>query len=111
MTTTATLSFNFQLFFGWFWPRRTKGQWAAFEDMLAAKKTLSIAVSNFDADQLSCITQNKSATVPAVNQLSYSVGSGDPGIAANAAAGGILVQAYSPLGGASDLLFFSRCFS
>jgi diketogulonate reductase-like aldo/keto reductase len=67
--------------------------------MLAAKKTRSIAVSNFDTDQLACITQNKSATVPAVNQLSYSVGSGDPGIAANAAAGGILVQAYSPLGG------------
>lgn len=46
-----------------------QGQWAAFEAMLAANKTRSIAVSNFDSDQLTCITQNKSATVPAVNQV------------------------------------------
>jgi len=75
-----------------------QGQWAAFEDMLNAKKVRSLAVSNFNVDQIKCITQNASATVPAVNQLAFSVGSGDPGVADDAAAGGILVQAYSPLG-------------
>lgn len=32
-------------------------------------------------------------------QLPFSVGSGDPGVEDDAKAGGILVQAYSPLGG------------
>ena len=74
------------------------GQWQAFEDMLAANKTRSIAVSNFSPAQLDCIVSNKSATVPAVNQLPYSVGSGaDSSVADNAKRGGIIVQAYSPL--------------
>ena len=74
------------------------GQWQAFEDMLAANKTRSIAVSNFSPAQLDCIVTNKAATVPAVNQLPYSVGSGaDTSVADNAKRGGIIVQAYSPL--------------
>ena len=36
-----------------------RGQWAAFEDMLAKNGTLSIAVSNFSPDQLDCIVSNK----------------------------------------------------
>jgi 2,5-diketo-D-gluconate reductase A len=46
-----------------------QGQWAAFEDMLSANQTKSLAVSNFNLDQLKCITSNASATVPAVNQV------------------------------------------
>ena len=36
-----------------------RGQWAAFEDMLAKNGTHSIAVSNFSPDQLDCIVSNK----------------------------------------------------
>eukprot|EP00035_Acanthoeca_spectabilis_P003276 m.92231 g.92231 ORF g.92231 m.92231 type:complete len:294 (+) comp12027_c0_seq1:648-1529(+) len=78
-----------------------QGQWAAFEEMLGANQTRSLAVSNFDVTQLQCITSNASATVPAVNQLQFSVGTPDPGIVDDAKAGGILVQAYSPLGSGS----------
>jgi len=75
-----------------------QGQWAAFEDMLSAGGTKSISVSNFNNDQLDCIVSNKSSTVPAVNQLPYSVGDGHETVVAdNAARGGIVVQAYSPL--------------
>jgi diketogulonate reductase-like aldo/keto reductase len=74
------------------------GQWAAFEEMLAANKTRSIAVSNFSPTQLDCILANKTATVPAVNQLPYSVGhGGDSSVSDDAKRGGTIVQAYSPL--------------
>jgi len=75
------------------------GQWMAFEEMLGSKTTLSIAVSNFSPDQLDCIIANKTSTVPALNQMSYSVGHGsDTTVADDAKRGGIIVQAYSPLG-------------
>ena len=74
------------------------GQWLAFEAMLKSGKTKSIAVSNFSPEQLDCIVSNKTATVPAVNQMSYSVGSAAKSMVAdNAKRGGIVVQAYSPL--------------
>lgn len=74
------------------------GQWQAFESMLSSGKTKSIAVSNFAPEQLDCIVKNKSSTVPAVNQMQYSVGSGkDTTIEADEERGGIFVQAYSPL--------------
>ncbi len=74
-----------------------RGQWRAFEEMLANKTTKSIAVSNFSPQQLACLPAN--GTTPAVNQLPYSVGHGaDTSVADNAKAGGIIVQAYSPLG-------------
>ena len=77
------------------------GQWVAFEEMLQQKGTKSIAVSNFSPEQLDCISNS---TVPAVNQLPYSVGHGsDSAVADNYARGGILVQAYSPLGSGSVL--------
>ena len=78
------------------------GQWAAFQDFLAAGKTKSIAVSNFSPEQLDCIVKNKTGTktIPAVNQMSFSVGSGaDTVVADDKARGGVLVQAYSPLRG------------
>lgn len=73
-----------------------KGQWAAFEDMLKSGKTKSLAVSNFSPAQLDCIVKDKTLTVPAVNQLKFSVGSDDSVIRANKQRG-IFVQAYSPL--------------
>ena len=79
-----------------------RGQWAAFEDMLKEEGTRSIAVSNFSPKQLDCIPAN--ATVPAVNQLPYSVGHGsDEAVKDNYAHGKIIVQAYSPLGSGSVL--------
>ena len=78
------------------------GQWAAFEEMLRNKTTKSIAVSNFSPQQLKCLPPN--ATVPAVNQLPYSVGHGnDNSVEQDKEMGGILVQAYSPLGSGSVL--------
>ena len=70
------------------------GQWMAFEEMLAANKTRSIAVSNFSPDQLDCILANKTATVPAVNQMSYSIGAWDKSLAGDdGARGKVYVQA------------------
>lgn len=75
-----------------------QGQWAAFEQMLAANKTKSIAVSNFSPDQLDCIVKNASSTKPAVNQMPFSIGSWDKSlVAADQSRGGVVVQAYSPL--------------
>lgn len=76
-----------------------RGQWQAFEELYAAKKVSTIAVSNFSPDQLKCITNNASATVPSVNMLSFSVGiEGAADIVANNTKLGVVVQAYSPLG-------------
>jgi len=86
-----------------------RGQWAAFEKMLANKTTKSIAVSNFSPDQLECLPKN--ATTPAVNQLQYSIGHGsDPCVSQNAEFGGVVVQAWSPLGSGS-VLSDSDCIS
>lgn len=77
------------------------GQWKAFEEVYAAKKVRTIAVSNFDTEQLKCITTNSSLTVPSVNQMPYSVGHGHDSVVADDGALGIRVQAYSPLGSGS----------
>jgi diketogulonate reductase-like aldo/keto reductase len=76
-----------------------RGQWQAFEELYAANKVSTIAVSNFSPDQLHCITSNESAIVPSVNMLSFSVGiEGAADIVANNTKLGVVVQAYSPLG-------------
>jgi len=74
------------------------GQWQAFEEFYAAKKVRTIAVSNFNTDQLKCIASNASLTVPSVNQMQYSVGSGGDTVVADDGALGVHVMAYSPLG-------------
>lgn len=74
-----------------------RGQWKAFEEMLADGKTRSLAVSNFSPEQLDCILTNKSATIPTVNQLPYSVGNFDPAAVAENGKRGVIVQAWSPL--------------
>jgi diketogulonate reductase-like aldo/keto reductase len=73
------------------------GQWKAFEELYAAKKVSTIAVSNFGFGQLKCITATASATVPSVNQMRYGLGHGkDPVVAVDALLG-VHVMAYSPL--------------
>jgi len=78
-----------------------KGQWKAFEGMLAAGKTRSLAVSNFGLSQLDCILQDPSLTPPAVNQLRYNAEAYDTASASAIVAAnrkrGIVVQAWSPL--------------
>lgn len=76
-----------------------QGQWRAFEEMLAAGKTRSLAVSNFSPAQLDCILQNRSATAPVLNQLPYLVKRYDGAAVVENARRGVLVQAWSPLGG------------
>jgi len=73
------------------------GQWKAFEELYAAKKVRTIAVSNFNLDQLKCITANTSATVPSVNQMPYSLGHGSDPVVSTDSALGVHVMAYSPL--------------
>merc|ERR1711974_581915 len=80
------------------------GQWKAFEELYAAKKVRTIAVSNFNMDQLKCITANASATVPSVNQMPYSVGHGSDPVVADDGSLGVHVMAYSPLGSGGVLL-------
>merc|ERR1711935_440256 len=71
------------------------GQWKAFSELYAAGKVRAIAVSNFEGDQLTCVTKDPKGVKPTVNQLSYSVGKAlDP----DTAKLGIVEQAYSPLG-------------
>merc|ERR1719473_1586563 len=76
------------------------GQWKAFEELYASKRVRTIAVSNFSPEQMECITSNATSTVPAVNQLHYSVGDAGTMIADNAKYG-IVVQSYSPLNSGS----------
>merc|ERR1711865_802181 len=71
------------------------GQWKAFSELYTAGKVRTIAVSNFEGDQLDCVTKDPKGVKPTVNQLSYSVGMAlDP----DNAKYGIVEQAYSPLG-------------
>mmetsp|Transcript_21648 Transcript_21648/g.69912 ORF Transcript_21648/g.69912 Transcript_21648/m.69912 type:complete len:165 (-) Transcript_21648:489-983(-) len=81
-----------------------QGQWAALEEMQAAKLTRSIAVSNYNARQLDAVLGMK-GTIPALNQLPYGVGFGSYYDRLGGAAKvvqdnlkrGVAVQAWSPL--------------
>jgi len=71
------------------------GQWKAFSELYTAGRVRTIAISNFEGDQLDCVMKGTNSVKPTVNQLSYSVGmSLDP----ENAKYGIVEQAYSPLG-------------
>lgn len=83
-----------------------RAQWRAFEELKAEGAVKSLAVSNYCPNCLDCILSNKSATVPAANQLLFHVGMGsDPSqmIAENTKRG-VAVQAYSPLARGSSVL-------
>jgi len=69
-----------------------EGQWAALGDSQFFGRVRSLAVSNFDSDQLACLG---GLIVPVVNQLHFSIGSSVP--LEDNAKRGIIVQSYSPL--------------
>ena len=76
-------------------------QWRALEAMYKEGKTRAIGVSNFCPACLRCLALASNVT-PAVNQLQFHAGMGgaDPrGLLSYNTARGIVVQAYSPLGG------------
>ena len=78
-----------------------QAQWRVLEEMYKAGKTRAIGVSNFCPACLECLAKASNVT-PAVNQLQFhaGVGSADPrGLLSYNKARGIMVQAYSPLGG------------
>uniref|UniRef100_A0A7S0LQE7 NADP-dependent oxidoreductase domain-containing protein n=1 Tax=Coccolithus braarudii TaxID=221442 RepID=A0A7S0LQE7_9EUKA len=80
-----------------------RGQWKAFEEMKAAGTARSLAVSNFSPVQLDCLLNTEGATPPTVNQLALNPGLYGPGgtraIVEQNRRRGVLVQAWSPLGG------------
>ena len=76
-------------------------QWAALEKRYREGKTKAIGVSNFCKPCLDCIAET-ATVVPAVNQLQFHIGmpGTDPnGLISESRRRGIIVQAYSPLGG------------
>jgi len=76
-----------------------QGQWKAFEEIYAAERVRSIAVSNFDVKHLECILGVKGAIVPAANQVLFSVTQGGESLVKENAQHSINLQAYTPLGG------------
>jgi len=74
------------------------GQWKAFEELYSQGKARSIAVSNFSPEQLRCVKEHHTVTLPTVNQMPFSVGHGKDTVVEDNAVYGIVVQAYSPLG-------------
>lgn len=89
-----------------------KGQWKAFEEMKAAGKTKSLAVSNFNLRQLDCLLEDKSLTPPTVNQLRFNAGAYDAettkAIIEEHKKRNIVVQAWSPLGAQSRKKFQAK---
>lgn len=82
-----------------------QAQWKAMERFYNAGGTRSIGVSNYCESCLECV--KKTATVkPMINQIQYHAGMG-PGptkaLVTYCADEGVLVQAYSPLGGSSSV--------
>jgi diketogulonate reductase-like aldo/keto reductase len=84
--------------------------WKQMELMLAQKKTRAIGVSNFNAETMKAFLAAGINTKPAVNQCGYSIGhhnssedGGDDATREYCASQGIAYQAYSPLGGLSNV--------
>jgi len=75
-----------------------QGQWKALEELYAAKRVRTIAVSNFKRPQLQCIADIPGATMPSVNQMRYNVGYGSSNLLSENQRFGVVLQAYSPLG-------------
>jgi 2,5-diketo-D-gluconate reductase A len=71
--------------------------WATMEAALAAKKTRAIGVSNFVTSTLEALLKTANV-VPAVNQISFSIGKVDSATIAYCKSKAITIEAYSPLG-------------
>ena len=78
-------------------PAQIATTWAAMEAALAAKKARAIGVSNFVSSTLTALLKT-AKVVPAVNQISLSVGKVDKATVAFCKGKKITVEAYSPLG-------------
>jgi len=80
-------------------------QWRAMEEFYKAGRARAIGVSNYCQSEVECLLQ-KAEVTPAVNQVQYHVGMGeDPrGLKSYLDGKGIVMQAYSPLGGKADLI-------
>jgi len=80
-------------------------QWRAMEEFYKAGRARAIGVSNYCQSEIECILQ-KAEVTPAVNQVQYHVGMGeDPrGLKSYLDSKGIVMQAYSPLGGNAELI-------
>lgn len=79
------------------------GQWAAFSDMMDQGYTKTLAVSNFSPAQLRVICSPsdsaKSRYNPVLNQLPFNVAYHPGSVMEDNSKFGVLVQAWSPLGG------------
>eukprot|EP00466_Bigelowiella_natans_P012153 jgi/Bigna1/52343/estExt_Genewise1Plus.C_70108 len=77
-------------------------QWRAVEEFYYAGKTRAIGVSNYCQECFDCLKATQ-RVVPMVNQVEYHVGMGsDPHeLLSYSASHGIVIEAYSPLGGSS----------
>jgi len=83
------------------------GQWRALEDAQAAGLVRTIGVSNFSPRQLDfLLADTRTNVVPALNQLPYSLAFRQPyaTIRDEHLRRGIALQAWSPLGGPSQLI-------
>lgn len=93
-----------------------QGQWAAFQAMHQQGLTRTLAVSNFNSNQLDAIFDPVSSgnpkyelvVKPVVNQLPYSVAYHPGTVVEDNQQRGILVQAWAPLGGSLGGRFDSR---
>jgi 2,5-diketo-D-gluconate reductase A len=95
-----------------------QGQWASFQTMHQQGLTKTLAVSNFNANQLDAILNPVVASgenpkyelsvKPVVNQLPYSVAYHPGTVVEDNQKRGILVQAWAPLGGSLGGRFDSR---
>mmetsp|Transcript_53309 Transcript_53309/g.100273 ORF Transcript_53309/g.100273 Transcript_53309/m.100273 type:complete len:320 (+) Transcript_53309:70-1029(+) len=83
---------------------QVQDQWRALEEFYAAGKAKAIGVSNFCPSCFACL-DDKAKVFPMVNQVAYHIGMGaDPsGFRSYAEKRGLVIQAYSPLGGMASL--------
>lgn len=75
-------------------------QWRALEESVDAKLVRTLAVTNFNAAKLDCLLDDSSLKIgPVVNQLPYNIAYHPANIIRENTDRGLLVQAWSPLGG------------
>jgi len=85
---------------------QVKAQWKVLQDFYEQKKARAIGVSNYCYSCMECLDWNDGTVTPMVNQVEYHIGMGtasgihgDKGMKTFADAHGVVMQAYSALGG------------
>jgi 2,5-diketo-D-gluconate reductase A len=101
------LGFDYVDLFLIHWPRPQEGRyvetWTAMEKLKADGKARSIGVSNFTVEHLERLAE-RTATVPAVNQIELHPQFPQAALRAYHAEHGIATEAWSPIGQGGDLL-------